>query len=266
MRSTWEFWAATVAVSCLFGRAAHALEQGRRNAVGLSLAGGIRSQRDEGFNNTRYAGPLGSFALSYTRFGEVDRHHVELGGGGGLGHNRYARPLLWIDLGLRYDYRRVVVGETVRLWLGASAGGGPGLYQFRAEDSDHVRWLTLYDFAANAMIDWRTRDSKGRTHSLEAAIELPLVGIVSQSPIVVTYNNDKPDLGYLLGRAHSSPKFAALHDVQAVRLDLGWRLRLTPVLEQRVGYRPSYVHATAVAPFAAWTHPLVYRLDFRIGP
>jgi hypothetical protein len=237
----------------------------RANGIGITLSGSARNQRDENFNDTRYAGGLGKFGLGYVRHGELDRHHVDLSGGAGLGANRYDRTLLWIDLSLRYAYQHVVAGEGLRLWLGGSIGGGPGLYQFRDEDADHINWQTGYDLAFRGLADWRKTDPRGRAHAIEVMVELPLIGLASRPPPHVTYNNDKPSFGYLFGRAHHDPRFASWHNVQSVRGSVGWRLRLRPGLEHWLGYAAEFTRVSFPEPVVAWSHTLAYRLDFRFG-
>ncbi len=235
------------------------------NAIGVSLDAMGRSQRDDVFNATRYAGVTGHLGLGYLRYGQADRHIVRFAAGAGTAANRYDQPLLAIDLDLRYAYQHVVAGDRVRLWLGAQAGGGPRLYQFQHEDADHIYWTTLYDLAPRLSLDTRVQDRRGRAHILEADVELPVLGLLSRPPPTVTYNNDKPSLGYLLKRAHHAPRVASFHNTQVVRTSLGWRLRLSKLVEQKISYDMSYARVSVPATVVMWTHALVYRIDFRFG-
>lgn len=235
------------------------------NEIGFSFGLATRSQRDENFNRTRYAGVLGNFGLFYTRAQPRHRHELGLSGGSGVGWNRYDKSLLFIDLELRYRFAHRIGDGRIGTWLGFAAGGGPRMFIFRDEDSDHVNWQTQYDLAPTFAVEGTVRGRRGRDHVLAGNFELPLVGLVSRPPSEVTYNNDLPSLGYGLVRTHHDPRFASLHDVQAVRVGFRWRLALTKVLTQSVGLKSEYMRITFPAPIASFTHLLYYRLDVGWG-
>lgn len=235
------------------------------NEIGVSFGLVTRSQRDENFNRTRYAGVLGNFGIFYTRSQPRHRHEVGFSGGAGVGWNRYNKSLLFIDLDLRYRFAHRVGDGAVGTWLGFAAGGGPRMFIFRDEDSDHVNWQTLYDLAPTVAVEGRVRGRRGRTHVLAGNLDLPLVGLVSRPPSEVTYNNDLPSLGYGLVRTHHDPRFASLHNVQAVRVGFRWRLALTKRLTQSVGLKSEYMRIAFPAPIASFTHVLYYRLDVGWG-
>jgi hypothetical protein len=237
----------------------------RPNAIGVSLNGATRNQRDENFNDTRYAAGLGHLGLHYTRVGAQNRHEVALAGGAGVGQNRYDRSVLFIDLRLRYAFQHDLTLGRVRFALGGVAAGGPTLYQFREEDADHINWWTIYDAAIRGAVHWDPNDRRGRQHRLEASLELPVVGVVSRPPESVTHNNDKPSFGYLFARAHRKPRAASWHNVQSVRPAIRWSFRITDLIEQHVSYSADFTRVAFPNPVVAWTHVLSYRIDFRVG-
>lgn len=237
--------------------------EGHPHALGLSVGVDTRNQRDENVNPTRYAGTLGRLTLHYTHRGPHRRHAIDLGGGGGLGRNRYDRSLLWIDLATRYTFVHRVTRIPTGIWLGFSVGGGPRLYQFREEDSDHVNWQTTVDLGPVVQAEHPV--VRRRRHDLAASLALPALGILSRPPRTVTHNNDDPRFGALLSRVHHDPRFASWHNLQRIVLDLRWSVVLTPRVRQSLVWRSEYVRIAVPEPVATWTHGPSYRLDVGLG-
>lgn len=232
----------------------------------LRFGATARGQRDEVFNQTRYVGGLGTFAIGYGHTRGRNTHNVQAVWNVGLGRNRYDRAVLWTDSAVRYHYAHLLAGSRLPLWLGVVAHGGPRLVHYRQEDADHIYWVTHYGVGPRLrMSPWEAGSLVH--HRLDVSAELPMLGLASRPPPTVTTANDRPEFGALLARAHAAPFFASLHNTWIARVGAVWSFRgkRKPSLEHRIRYDAEYLRIALPSTVAAWTHTLSYGLAITFG-
>jgi len=231
--------------------------------IGLSLMSGGAQVRDLNFNRTRYAGFEPGAQLEYRFDAEGERVSASLGASSASIENGAGYPLLLIDPLFELAWTRCIwknASGRLKLFAGGAFESAPRLYNFEVEDPDHLNWFTSHALGPKLAGTFEFDDR----WSLSAELTVPLVALVSRPPAEVDRDVDKPDVGYLLARAHDGAELATLNHFRGIDLEVGAELKTGDRIVHRLAWRLDAATATQPRPVHRLDQSVLFSILFRL--
>ncbi len=210
---------------------------------------------------TRYDGVVPIGTLGYARTRARWLVGGELVVSAGQLTNRYAYRALDVNAALRVAYARRIrpCAEPLRLYVGAELAVGYDIHHFKDQDNDYAHWLTSY--GVGPMIAATRPLGRGELH---ARAGLVLVALASRRTEIPTYQNDRPDLGFLVRHVHAELGPASAWSHRSAHLDLGYDLALGSRVREMLAYRFTYADDTDPYAVRRLSHTLIVAVSYAL--
>lgn len=212
----------------------------------------------------RHAGFGAGGALGMVFHQHEHRHEISFWGHYGQVTNPDGLPALNVKTGFLYSYaRQVFTSQDNRLtWhIGPQVAVKYSVQHFMFIDESHVYWLTRYDVAMN---NWLMYSVNNRV-SLHGMVSLPVAGIMSRPSYRRNYNNDLPEVDYIIDEIHQNREFSSLNDYVQIQLEMGARFEFDEKWSETVSYQMDYSYTNVPKVRKALDQALLLTVHYRFS-